>query len=333
MAIGSVAPAVPVITPSAAPASGAPAAPAAPVVAPKPTQGAAGAPSKGTAPAGAVPEAGKPADKAPTAPENPPDPARPFKLVVEGKTFWLNQDQLVQWAQKGAGANQRFQEAHKIRQQAESVLALLKRDPRAVLSHPSMGIDFDKLAEEHLMKRIEREKLTPEQKELADAKEKLKTHEENERKRLEEAHAAKVQELTAHYAQDFEKDIIASLETSGLPKTRGTVKRMAHYMYEGLKRGYNLKAGDVAGLVLEDYQAEIKELHSTADGDTLLKLFGEDVAKKIREADLRRVQGNGGAPAPTVNRDSSPADASPRTGRKIIGNQEFRDRIKQKVGL
>ena len=222
---------------------------------------------------------------------NPQNPDKPFVIKVDGKEHHLTQDEAVRWAQKGMGADRKFNEAHKIKTQAEQFIHLLKTDPMAILNNQNLGLDFKKLAQDFLAKEIETEMMTPEQKELHETREKLKAAEQEKKQREEEQHQQRTEQLVKHFSSEYEKDITTTLETAGLPKTRGTVKRMAYYMQQGLARGVPLKAADVIDIVRKDYIQEHNELYGAADGDTLLKMFGDPIIKKLMEANLKKMRG------------------------------------------
>jgi len=229
----------------------------------------------------------------------PADPNKPYKIKVNGKEYNVGLEEALRLAQKGVGADTKFNEAYKMRQQAEQFIHQLKTDPMSILMNPNLGFDFKKLAQEFLAKEIEKEMMTPDQRELFETKEKLRQAEEEKKSIAEKESEARMQQLVSHYSSEYEKDIQATLQTSGLPKTRGTVKRLAYYMQKGLERGVELKAADVIDLVRADYIQEHNELYGATDGDTLLKMFGDQTLKKIMEANLKKVKGGDGmSPTP-----------------------------------
>jgi len=229
----------------------------------------------------------------------PADPERPFVFKLEGKEYHLTKDEAERLASKGIGADKKFGEAAKMRQQFEDFVHVLKTDPMSILQNPNLGLDFKRLAQDYLAKEIEKEMMSPEQRELLETKEKIKQMEDEKKKGEEKANQERMQQLVQHYSGEYEKDIQSVLQTSGLPKTRGTVKRLAYYMQKGLERGVELKAGDVIDLVRSDYIQEHNELYGSANGETLLKLFADPVLKKLMEANLKKVKG-GDAMSPTL---------------------------------
>jgi len=139
------------------------------------------------------------------------------------------------------------------------------------------------------MSILEDEVMDPKDKELRDLRKDKATREEEAATAKKEAEEEEMVKLSGEYRDQYEKSFQTCLEASGLPKTPHTVKRLAFYMHEGVKRGLDLKPEDVVVFVKEEYLEEQKSLFSSLDGENLLKFLGEDLAKKIRKYDTGRV--------------------------------------------
>lgn len=259
---------------------------------------------------------------------NPDNPEKPFVIKVDGKEVHLSKEDVIRWAQKGMGVDRKLSEARKKVEVAETFIRLLRENPEAILMNPQiMGQErFQKLAQDYLHKQIQKEMMTPEQRELAELKEKL-AQEEAAKKELESKTAnERMKALTERYNQQYEKDISDTLATSGLPKTRATVKRIAYYLSEGLKRGVELKAADVIDLVRADYTNEIKELYGSLDGDTLAQFLGDENIKKIREAELKKLNPATGRP------EVKPAAPVSNEPPKKMTKEEWRAEMDKRFG-
>jgi predicted DNA-binding protein (UPF0251 family) len=220
-----------------------------------------------------------------------PAEKKKYKLKIDGAEMDYDEDEVVRLAQMNAAAQKRMQEAAQMRKQSEEFVRLLKEDPKKVLSHPSIGHDLKKFAEDVLLEYLQDEMMDPKEKELREYKKKLEKYEEQERK-LKEAEEAKQKEsIRAKYNQDYNEQIIKALDSGGLPKTEYTVERMIYYMAKGLENNIELSAMDVRDLVRRDYIRDIKALSSGLDSEALLSILGDDVAKKIKTADVQRVKG------------------------------------------
>lgn len=222
-----------------------------------------------------------------------------FKLKVDGQELEeeidLNdEDTLKRHLQMSKAAQKRMSEAAQIRRQAEEMIGMFKGDLKSVLKQSDKfgksPEQIRKEMEEYFAEVIEEEMLSPDQKKVREADKIIREHEEKTKREAQEKEAEVRTKLEQQYAQDYDRKITEALATSGLPKTPKTVKRMSALMYQNLNLGLDLDPKDLVQIVREDYLSEIKELFGSTDGDTLLKLLGDDVANKIRKSDLARLK-------------------------------------------
>ena len=251
-----------------------------------------------------------------------------YEIKVDGEVIKVSESELKAGYQTRKASDKAFREGAAARKQAEEYISMMKDPAKFYEAAKRLGHDPRKLAEEYIAAQLADEYMDPRDKELRDAKKQLKEIEdakaEAKRKADEQAHA----ENTARLADDYSKDIIGALQTAGLPKTHGTVKRMAYYMAEGIKRGYDLSAKDVVDLVRQDYINEQKELFGQMDGDTLAQLLGEEQMNKVRKADLARLKNPQGQ-TPTKQ---APAQNSDSSSKKGVNKDDWKakmERIKQ----
>jgi hypothetical protein len=252
--------------------------------------------------------------------------ARKWKLKVNGKEREVTEEELLSGYNRAEAAEERFKEAAMTKKQAEEFVNMLKKDPIALLKDPRLGHDVRMIAEKYLLEQMQEEMLTPEQKELKEAKAKLKAYEDQKRAIEQEQMKARDKELTEKYTADYSNQIIKALNENSLPKTEYTVKRIAYYMHLGLQKGLNLSASDVADKVKQDYINEQKALFAAADGGTLVQLLGEDAANKLRKWDVSRVK-NPNAHAKTPEKQFISDDTPKKT--KKITIDEWRARLEK----
>lgn len=215
---------------------------------------------------------------------------RKLKVKINDAEQELDEDEVVAGYQLRRASDSKFQEAARLRKEAEEIIGLFKSNPRKALEHPAIGADVRKMAEEILSEHLEEELSTPEQKRIRELEKKLAEQESRDRAKAEAEEKAKSSAAETAYITQAEKDITSALQTSGLPRTNRTVGRMIHYMQNALRAGHDVKPSEVVELVKEDYQNDIKELFGAADGATLAALLGEDGLKKVRTHDLSRLK-------------------------------------------
>ncbi len=292
-----------------------------------------------TTPAPAAPEA-KPAPKAEPKAEAKAEPKEPtaaekkiWKLKVDGEEFDFDasdEEAVKKEIMKARGAGKRFETAAQMRKEAESFYEALKTDPVKVLSDPRFGHDVKKLAEEIVWKQMQDDALTPEQKRSRDIEAELKKFKDAEAASKLTAEQQQAKELQDHYEADYNNKIMSALEAGGVPKTKGTVRRMAYYLQQAITHNLDLTPTDLIAQVRKDYQDEHREMYASAEGDSLMALVGEELAAKIRKADLKRLK----TTQPEEHRRPAGAKQAPRKPaapeRKLAGD-EWRAELERKL--
>lgn len=264
-----------------------------------------------------------PAQAQPPKAAAPAAPAKPelFEYKINGKVQKLTAAQRDQYVSLGFASDERFKEGANMRKQAEAVIGKLK-DPKNVmqaLQDPALGLTKEQIRESfeewYTQEFIEAEKLTPEQKELRDAKAKLKKYDEDEKGREAEKQKAHEESLTAQARQEIQGQIIEALESSGLPRTNFTIRRLAYWIQRNNANGFNAPTEVLVGQVRNEFNGSIRDHVDAADGETLIQLLGDSVIQKVRKYDLeqlRKLRGGQGSSTPSPEQGS----ASPGTPRK-----------------
>jgi hypothetical protein len=199
-------------------------------------------------------------------------------------------DQLTKIAQKGLGAERKFQEAANIRKNAEKLVATLKDNPIEILKHPALRDKMLEAAQELIFEQIQSEQMTAEERARLQEREELERYRRSEQERKAQEESKQREELKEKYRQDYERQFIDALNVGGIPKSDWAVTRMAQYMRQALKEGMtNITPQDVVHLVKRDWQHAQSELYGQLDGDKLIQMLGPDIAEKIRKADVAKL--------------------------------------------
>jgi hypothetical protein len=254
------------------------------------------APAVSVAPA-AVPTASQPATQPidlsgqSTSQQQAQAAERMLKLKMNGKEVSMPESEVIKYAQQGKVSDQRFQEAAKIRQEAEAIVKYAKENPTEFFK--KTGMNAREWAENFLMQELQRESESPEQRKNRENEEKLRQYENTEKQRKEQEHKAQMQKLEQEHGQRYDQLFTQALQESGLPKTAFTVKRMAELQLLNLKKGFDLKPDQLAKLVREDYANEQKSLLSSLDGDQLIDFLGAEAVKKLSKAQIAKLKAKG----------------------------------------
>lgn len=288
----------------------APVAPEAPAVDPKAEAAAAGI-------------SGEPKSETPKAPE--PAPAqRLHKLKVSGREVEVPEDELIEAgktaAQMRRAAAQQFEEAKRLRAEAEALKKRLTESPEDALAEALGGAEkVDALAEARLLRKLQLEQMNPDQRARLEAERALESERKARQKMEEDIKAREARALEQHMAQEFDARFTEALKENGLPKTPETVRRLAQLQRKALEMGLDLEPKRMARIILDDIAAEQSATLAQLEGERLLGALGPELRKRIRAAEVAAVKG-GGAPAP-----KPVAPVQPERPKKALTQDEWRE--------
>ena len=222
---------------------------------------------------------------------------RQIKLKVDGKEeamelpFEVNEEQaewLKRHIQPAKAAQKRFQEVSQEKKRIEEAVKNFQKDPAAALE--ALGVNAHQFAEQFMINKLEEQNMTPEEREARAMKQKIANYEAMEAQRKEQAEVEKKKQLQAAKLKEYTEKITQALETSGLPKSDATQRRMAEYMLMNTQNNMDLPMESIVEMVREDYLADLKDMFANASGDQVLNTLGKDLADKIRKADLAQLK-------------------------------------------
>jgi len=209
---------------------------------------------------------------------------RKYKVKVDGIDSEVDEAELLRGYSHQKAANKQLQEGKAARKQAEEFLTMMKNPEHFYEVAKKMGHDPRALAEKYLVSQLEEEMMDPKDKELRDAKRKLQAIDDIDKKQKQQLEDQRMSEMKEKYVKNFEEQFVTALQGSGLPPTKPMVAEMAKYISRSAKIGFKMSPDEAAQLVKEDVQKAQMSLVGNADGETLLRLFGDDVAAKILQA-------------------------------------------------
>jgi hypothetical protein len=183
----------------------------------------------------------------------------------------------------------KMKEAAKLVKQVEQFFSNVKKDPEYVLREA--GIDPDEWAEATLAKKFELMQMSPEQKELMEYKNKLKTYEEKEKAEKEAKEFEEKSRAEAQVSEALDLEIGEAWKEAGLPKSKKVFADIAFKMLSASRQGKNLTAKEAAASVKTEFLNSITELVSQMDAEAIQGLLGKEVMKKLRAWDVKRVTG------------------------------------------
>lgn len=237
----------------------------------------------------------KPVVAPPVKKAEPVSTKKKYKLKVDSREEDFefdpsNDEEVIKHLQMSKASQNRMREASEIKKAAMDFIEQLRKDPRKVLSDPSIGVDVKKFAENILNEQIAEMEKTPEQREKEAAQAKLKEYEEKYKKLEEDNKTAKFERMQAEQEKQLTEDISAALDIGGIPKTPRTVARMAEMMMIALDQGIDLSARDIAPLVKNNTLSEFKEVVSALSDDQLEDFLGKEVLGRLRKKNVAKAK-------------------------------------------
>lgn len=228
------------------------------------------------------------------------------------KTRKLTREEAKQFAQKGYGADAKFQEAAKAREetatakrQMAQLARMFKEDPEQVMR--AFEIDPDEWAMKRHEKKLVESKMSPHERENLDLKARMARFEEREAK---EQADAKEKEVMAK-AQSMQGQLFGRIEqvltSAGVPKTPTTIAEIGRYLQQAHNAGKNIFEMPLETIVKHIQtrrQTEFNEVYGAYDDDALLNNVDPALLKRILNAHTKKMQGTQAAavrrnPAPT----------------------------------
>jgi hypothetical protein len=251
---------------------------------------------------------------------------RRIRIALEegGQEEEVPESTLRAWAKRGRNAAQLVSKADKARQdaarasqEAEAKLARLKDPKEFFRLAKELGHDPRALAEEEVLRAIEEERLTPEQRRIREVERQLAERDEKDRRAKEEADNAALEAETETHRNSFADLFMGTMERLGLPKKAGraVVHRMADVYLQAQQVGMTVSEDDMAAHVLEGLRAEQSAVVKGMSPAEIVEWLGPDTMAAVRKYDLEqyRAKRKGGQPAQVRAPSGAPPPPDPKT--------------------
>lgn len=245
---------------------------------------------------------------------------RKHKLNVKGREIEVDEKELMKRAQMGYAADEKWQEAARMRKQIEGMVQLLQKDPTAFLE--KAGFNVDELMEKRIEQKLENMKKTPEQLELERLRREHETILSERERERQEAHEQNMKRMQSEFAVQVESEIMQALDNPefGLPKSPYFVKRIADVLIYDIKKNkkQTISAAKAAEIVRDEVKSEWQEVYQLSPDEVFEQMVGKDRLNKYRRSKVKKP-----AAAPSL------ADVKP-TGQSEI-RQTTEERPKEKL--
>lgn len=231
-------------------------------------------------------------------------------------------DYMTRQLQMGRMGSKRAQEYAALEKDVRDFISELKKDPRKVLSDPTIGIDIKQLAAQIIEEEVNNSKKTPEQIEREKIESELKALKEEREREKEENRKRELERLQQQEFERYDMLITQALDKTDLPKSPYVVKKMADYMLLGLKEGIDIHPEDVVPLVRDEITNDIKEMFKVMPDEVIENLIGKDVLTRIRKKKLAKAKE---APPVPISKAIQDVGESKKQEKEATEKKTFRD--------
>lgn len=228
-------------------------------------------------------------------PEAQSEPSTPAtkRLKVNGREIDVPLEKLDAYAQLGLSSTEKFNEAKKLREEAESILSVAKNEKSALKALEKAGFTRQEalaIVEDELRKEYEEMELSPDEKAKRAERAELERFrkEEADRKARLEAEAQSKEE--AEYFEKIDAEIAEALEATDLPKEPILGKWAIQYMASFAEQGEDLSAKEAVKLVTADMKDVLRNMLSGMDAKAVRQFLKDDHVKGLQDEAMASIR-------------------------------------------
>lgn len=209
---------------------------------------------------------------------------------VEEEIDLDNDDYLRTELQKAKAFQKKSQDYSDLEKSARTFIDNLRRDPKAVLSDPKMGVDLKALAKLILEEEIANSQKSPEQLAKEKLEAELKTLKDEREKEKEDFRQRELSRLQEQQMERYDILMDKALSENNIPPNPYFVKRMADYMILGLDENMDITPQDVLPLVMEEMKNDLRDMFTSAPEDVVEEWIGKEVLTRIRKKQVAKAK-------------------------------------------
>lgn len=214
---------------------------------------------------------------------------RQILLNINGEKINKPLSEVIRMAQKNISGDKKLEEAAEARKAVAMMYEKLKNNTWEAIRE--MGKDPEQMATDLLYEKIQKEKMSPEEREAMELRKKVKEYEEKENSLKKIQEEERQNAIIEQNIQQIDMEIAEAIEKSTISRTNLNIKNIARYMAEGLERGIPISAKEAVKLIEEDEREAISQKFA-GDGETLFNTIGEEAFKKMNKYYLNKIGAN-----------------------------------------
>jgi hypothetical protein len=261
-----------------------------------------------------------------------------FKVKISDQEMEVPISDLIKRYQLEEAADRRFKTAaEKERKLAELIEKIQDPDEYfSTIAKINPKLNPDEWAERRLLKKLELQVMTPEQRRAYEAERRAEEYEkqlrarEQEHKKLkEDLDKGKLEELQSKHAAAIDKLIPETFSKHGIPKNAAAVARTLEYAIAYSEaNGTSIKDSieKIVPKVQRDLMSDLKDVLSTMPAEEAVKVLPKELADKLRREDIQKLNRNF-----TRSTTSTPQARSTSSKKIRASTDDFFDMIDRKI--
>lgn len=198
----------------------------------------------------------------------------------------LSIDELKMLAQKGWAADDRFQQAAKMKKEIESLVKSAKWNDLIQKQTGKPALEYYK---DQIKAEIRRRNMSPEEREAEERQAKIEALRNEEKELVAAKTERQLKEQEEHYAQQWDKEFADAIKKEGLPVNRYALNRAVQIAKKVVAMGLDPDWGLVVKEAKSQMQDDIKQLLTAYKDDAaLLSFLGDEFGLRISKAMVNR---------------------------------------------
>ena len=214
--------------------------------------------------------------------------SRKHRVKVDGKEAEVDFDELVKGYTHGAAANARMREAAEARKELEAArqrerqILESMRNPDSIFEMAQkQGIDIDSYMHDRVLKKMQYEMMSPEERASYERDRKLEQYEARDKKEAEAKQQAELERMRQHAVTELETNILAHLEKQGGNVSPAVVGRAVDAMIAAMQAGQEISIEEAFKRASGWFERERKSIF---DAEIRAMLEKGEVPKELAEA-------------------------------------------------
>ena len=190
------------------------------------------------------------------------------------------------------------------------------------------GADPDKLQEaieKAVYKRLQREAMTPEQREAIEAKEELARMKAEKEQSEAQSKQAQYEAQVKQYQEKFETEIVGALREQGI-QSREVAQMAAYEMLRAQQAGVELSGRDAVREAVKEWRNSLKSSISSLDEERLAEELGPEGIEKVRNYLLKKAKKQMPAMTP-----ATPVNPQPKANDKPLTEKQKREELRKRA--